>query len=64
MNDASYKPILKSKTFWTAIGVSVLSAVDGPVKELIQHQTPLAGSILSIIMIILRFLTLHGVKIK
>ena len=58
------KPILKSKTFWTAIGLAVLSTMDGPAKELIKNQTPLAGNIIAIVMIFLRFLTMHGIKWK
>lgn len=58
------KPIWKSKTFWTAIGVAVLSIVEGPVKDIIKIQPPIAGSILGIVIIILRFVTSDGVKWK
>lgn len=58
------KPIWKSKTFWTAIGVAVLSIVEGPVKDIIKTQTPIAGSILGIVIIVLRFVTSDGVKWK
>jgi hypothetical protein len=58
------KPIWKSKTFWTAIGVAVLSIVEGPVKDIIKTQPPIAGSILGIVIIVLRFVTSDGVKWK
>lgn len=58
------KSIWKSKTFWTAIGVAVLSIVEGPVKDMIKTQPPLAGSILGIVIIVLRFITTEGVKLK
>jgi hypothetical protein len=58
------KPIWKSKTFWTAIGVVVLSIVEGPIKDMIKTQPPIAGSILGIVIIVLRFITTEGVKLK
>jgi hypothetical protein len=58
------KSILQSKTFWVAIGVSIISCVDGPLKEIIKDQPPLFGAIISVLMIVLRFLTTNGVKIK
>lgn len=58
------KPIWKSKTFWTAIGVVALSIIEGPVKDIIKTQPPIAGSILGIVIIVLRFITTEGVKLK
>ena len=64
MNDLDKKSLLKSKTFWVAVGVSVISVLDGPMKDIIKEQPPLAGLVVSIVMIILRFLTTNGVKLK
>lgn len=61
---AEKKPLWKSKTFWTAIGVAVLSIIEGPVKDIIKTQPPIAGSILGIVIIVLRFITTEGVKLK
>lgn len=64
LNDLDKKSLLKSKTFWVAVGVSVISVLDGPMKDIIKEQPPLAGLVVSIVMIILRFLTTNGVKLK
>lgn len=64
MNDLDKKSLLKSKTFWVAVGVSVISVLDGPMKDIIKEQPPLAGLVVSILMIVLRFLTTNGVKLK
>lgn len=58
------KPLWKSKTFWTAVAVVVLSIVEGPIKDMIKTQPPIAGSILGIVIIVLRFITTDGVKLK
>ena len=64
MNDLDKKSLLKSKTFWVAVGVSVISVLDGPMKDIIKEQPPLAGLVVSILMIVLRFLTTNGLKLK
>ena len=64
MNDLNKKSLLKSKTFWVAVGVSVISVLDGPMKDIIKEQPPLAGLVVSILMIVLRFLTTNGLKLK
>ena len=64
LNDLNNKSLLKSKTFWVAVGVSVISVLDGPMKDIIKEQPPIAGLVVSIVMIILRFLTTNGVKLK
>lgn len=64
LNDLNKKSLLKSKTFWVAVGVSVISVLDGPMKDIIKEQPPLAGLVVSILMIVLRFLTTNGVKLK
>lgn len=64
LNDLDKKSLLKSKTFWVAVGVSVISVLDGPMKDIIKEQPPIAGLFVSIVMIILRFLTTNGVKLK
>lgn len=64
LNDLDNKSLLKSKTFWVAVGVSVISVLDGPMKDIIKEQPPLAGLVVSILMIVLRFLTTNGVKLK
>jgi hypothetical protein len=61
---AEKKPLWKSKTFWTGIGVVALSIIEGPVKDIIKTQPPIAGSILGIVIIVLRFITTEGVKLK
>lgn len=60
----SKKSIFYSKTFWTALGLASIAAAEGPFQELIKEQPPIAGLIVSIIMIVLRFATNEGVKLK
>jgi len=64
LNDLEKKSLLKSKTFWVAVGVSVISVLDGPMKDIIKEQPPIAGLVVSILMIVLRFLTTNGLKLK
>ncbi len=58
------KSIFQSKTFWVALGLSAIAAIDGPLQEFIKDQPPIAGLVVSIVMIILRFVTNSGVKLK
>ena len=62
--DTQSKSLLKSKTFWVAIGILVISSVEGPLQGIIKDQPPIFGTIVSVLMIVLRFLTSQGVKIK
>lgn len=62
--DTQSKSLLKSKTFWVAIGILVISSVEGPLQGIIKDQPPIFGAIVSVLMIVLRFLTSQGVKIK
>lgn len=62
--ESEKKSLLKSKTFWVAVGISIISSVEGPLKEVIKDQPPLFGMVVGVLMIVLRYVTSEGVKLK